>query len=128
MPTAIPDGGGDDLATNDLQAYNAVKNIPEGERTAEQAELAEDIEAQAAALAQGWDDSGGPGGFQVDVSAEVLLRAATLQGQVQSSVRQWAKQGRERAMLEMLGSLQQALIERDRLLLELRERLNASPY
>jgi hypothetical protein len=129
MPNAIPNGGGEDISTSDLQAYNAVINTPAGTQTAIDESISVDIEEKAEALAAGWTDSGGPGGFQRDVAAEVVIRAATLQGQVQASVRQWASRANtERGQMEIIGSLMQALIERDRLLLELRERLNASPY
>jgi len=128
MPNAIPNGGGEDISTSDLAAYNAVVNLAPGSQSASDEGISTEIEEAAAVLASGWTDSGGPGGFQRDVAAEVLVRAARLQGQVQSTVRQWESPGRERATLEIMGSLMVALIERDRLVLELRERLNASPY
>jgi hypothetical protein len=127
MPTAIPNGGSA-ITTSELGAYYAVSSIASGQQTSTEAGIATEIDEKAAAVSQGWEDSGGPGGFQADVAAEIVTRAAVLQGQVQASVRQWETPGRERATMEMMGSLMQALIERDRLLLELRERLNASPY
>jgi hypothetical protein len=128
MSTVIPNGGGDDVTTGDLGAWDAVSTIPGGDQTSEESDITSDIEARVGRIAAGWTDSGGPGGFQQDVALEVLQRAAALQGEINLSVRQWAKQGRERALSEMLGPLVKALVERDRLILELRERLNASPY
>jgi hypothetical protein len=124
--SAIPNGGGDDISIDDLQTYNIVKPNPENN---EQEQILNDVEERLDAIAEGWEDSGGPGGFQVDVSREVLLRAAALAGDLQGAVRQWSRSpDRSRAQIQMIGALIKALTERDRLLLELRERLNASPY
>lgn len=128
MPVAIPNGGGDDITTSDLSAYNAAVSVSGGDQTADESGLVSDVEERAERIAAGWTDSGGAGGYQQAVALEVLQRGAALQAEIDKSVRQWAKQGRERALTEMLGPLVKALVERDRLLLELRERLNGSPY
>jgi hypothetical protein len=142
MPTVIPNGGSDDITSAELGGYSTAADVSEawrsadqtfvtlgsGSQTVQEAEIVSSVEEKLDAIVEGWIDSGGPGGYQRAVSREILRRAALLQGDLVSSVRQWAKPGRERAMLEMLGVLTKALVERDRLLLELRERLNNSPY
>lgn len=99
-----------------------------GSFTPPEVALVATVEEKLEAIASGWVDSGGPGGHQAAVATEILRRVALLQGDLNRSVRQWAKPGRERALLEMMGVLVGAIHQRDRLLLELRERLNASPY
>ena len=141
MPTAIPNGGsagsitsaelGGYLGALALQLVNSNQtflNPSTGNVTPQEAELISNVEEKLDAIAQGWVDSGGPGGKQRLVAREILRRSALLQGDLTASVRQWAKPGRERALLEMFGVLTKAIADRDRLLLELRERLNASPY
>jgi hypothetical protein len=142
MPTAIPNGGTGDITSSELGAYSTAVDVSEawrsgnqtfatigtGSQTVQEAEVVSNVEEKLDAIVEGWIDSGGPGGYQRAVSREILRRAALLQGDLSASVRQWAKPGRERAMLEMFGVLTGAIMERDRLLLELRERLNASPY
>jgi hypothetical protein len=124
---AIPNGGGDDIGIGDLQSYNSIRQNPSPPNSTEEG-ITQDVEQRLDAIAGGWEDSGGAGGVQIDVSREVLERAAALVGQLQGAVHRWETPGRQRAQIEMIGSLVQALTERDRLLLELRERLNASPY
>lgn len=143
MPVVIPNGGSDDITSAELGAYESSlalndvwrphdltfpREIPTGNATPQENAVIDSVEEKLDAIAEGWIDSGGPGGYQRAVSREVLRRAALLQGDLSASVRHWAKPGRERAMLEMFGVLTRAIMERDRLLLELRERLNASPY
>lgn len=138
MPVAFPNG--DNAITsaelgglsNPYTDYNTgtqtFSDPPSGNRTPQEAQLIQRVEEKLDAVVQGWVDSGGPGGHQQAVAQEILRRAALLQGDLMASVRQWAKPGRERALLEMFGVMTAALVDRDRLLLELRERLNASPY
>ena len=141
MPTVIPDSG-NDITSAELGGYSSAVDVTgawrsgdqsfvtlgTGSQTAQEAELQSNVEEKLDAIVEGWIDSGGPGGYQRAVSREILRRAALLQGDMLASVRQWAKPGRERALTEMFGVLTKAIVERDRLLLELRERLNASPY
>ena len=129
MP-AVFDGGPDTspVTSAELTAYDAAKAASAGDRTAQEQALIDAVDAKLNLISADWDDSGGPGGFQAAVAAEVLLRAAALQGGLANTVRQWARPGRERALLEMFGVLTRAVAERDQLLLEFRERLNASPY
>jgi len=139
MPVAIPNGGGGDITTSELGGisnpytdYNdktqTFTDPVSGNFTAQETQLISSVEEKLDAIVEGWIDSGGPGGHQRAVSREVLRRAALMQGNLLASVRQWAKPGRERALLEMLSVLSAEITSRDRLLLELRERLNASPY
>ncbi len=140
MPVVIPNGGTEDITSAELGAYGAsvqpvgnpdtmaVTTSPTGNLRAPEAQVVSRVEQKLDAIVQGWVDSGGPGGYQQAVSREVLRRAALMQGNLLASVRQWARPGRERAMLEMFGVLTKEIVNRDRLLLELRERLNASPY
>lgn len=142
MPTVIPNGGSDDITSSELGGYSTALDLtrkwvannqtfvdlPTGDATPQEAAVVSGVEEKLDAIAQGWVDSGGPGGYQRAVSREILRRAALLQGDLAESVRHWAKPGRERALAEMFGVLTRALLERDRLLLELRERLNQSPY
>jgi len=139
MPIVIPNGGTGDITSSELGGLSnpytdyrdktqTFTDPPGGNLTPQETQLISSVETKLSAIVQGWVDSGGPGGHQQAVSREILRRAALLQGDVLASVRQWAKPGRERAMTEMFGVLTRALVDRDRLLLELRERLNASPY
>lgn len=146
MPNVIPNGGTGDITSAEVGAYLGSKlgdadprstwdstirgtNTPTtGNQTTAEVQIVQEVEDKLDAIVQGWVDSGGPGGHQQAVSREVLRRAALMQGNLLQSVRQWAKPGRERAMLEMFGVLTKEIVDRDRLLLELRERLNASPY
>lgn len=140
MPTVIPNGGGDDITGSEVLAhgaatrafwnqYNQTFSEPgRGGMAPPEVQVVNAVEEKIDLIAQGWVDSGGPGGYQRAVSREILYRAALLQGDLASSVKQWARPGRERALLEMFSVLTKALVERDRLLLELRERLNVSPY
>lgn len=138
-PVSIPDHGGAEITSAELGSianpytdYNTTtqtfSNPPSGDWTPEEVQVIGAVEQKFDAIVTGWVDSGGPGGNQQAVSREILRRAALLQGDLLGSVRQWAKPGRERAMLEMFGVLTKAIVDRDRLLLELRERLNNSPY
>ena len=140
MPVVIPNGGGDDITSTEISAYaggsladyasgsQTFTEFPTGDRMPQESKVISAVDAKLDAIAQGWIDSGGPGGLQRANSREVLLRSALLQGELISSVRQWSRPGRERALLEMFGVLVKALADRDRQLIELRERLNQSPY
>jgi hypothetical protein len=141
MPIAIPNGtAAGAITTSELGGYGGATGAttnssnqtttvqPGGNQTPAEVALVSSVDDKLAAIVTGWVDSGGPGGHQAAVSQEILRRAAFLQGDMLASVRQWARPGRERALLEMMGVLSAAIISRDRLLLELRERLNQSPY
>lgn len=140
MPVVIPNGGGGDITSSELIALvsgldllvnNQTQEITSGgggAQTQSETQLVNSVESKLQEIAVGWVDSGGPGGHQRAVAHEVMRRAALLQGDLSKSVRQWAKPGRDRALMEMFGVLVKAVADRDRLLLELRERLNASPY
>jgi hypothetical protein len=58
----------------------------------------------------------------------LLKRTAEMQRQLTKTIRQYARPGRERALLEMFSVVTAGVANRDLLLLELRERLNNSPY
>jgi hypothetical protein len=123
MPTAIPNGGGsEELTTGDLIAYNSTQQTAPGAQSTAEQQVSTDVEARVQVLAAGWTDTP-----SVD-PLEVLQRSARLQGDVAGAVRQWARSGSERRMLEMIGSLTAELTVRDRELLELKARLDASPY
>jgi len=128
MPIAIPDGDQVPITSSELTAYDSalLRGRGAGDRSAQEEALVSAVDDKLAVISSGWTDSGGPGGFQAAVASEVLERAASLQGNIAASVRQWARPGRERALMEMFGSLLEELTERDRLLLELRERVNAA--
>ena len=142
MPSVIPNGGSDDITGAELGGYSAALDISgawrpgdqtfvtpkTGNLTSPEAQVVSRTEEKLEALVQGWIDSGGPGGHQRAVSREILRRAALMEGNLRKSVRQWAKPGRERALSEMFSVLVAEISARDRLLLELRERLNNSPY
>lgn len=139
MPVVIENGGGGDVTSSELGGIanpytdyldktQTFADPTTGNLTPQESQLISHVEQKLDVIAQGWIDSGGPGGHQQAVSREILRRAALLQGDLLLSVRQWARPGRERALIEMFGVLTKALVDRDRLLLELRERLNASPY
>jgi hypothetical protein len=127
MPLVFRNGTG--VTSAEISAYHgASQQKAAGVISAAGQGITQEVEDKVDEISNSWTDSGGTGHVQKDVAPEVLARAAAVQGQLASTVRQWAKPGRERALLEMFGVLTQALGERDRLLLELRERLNASPY
>jgi len=140
LPTVIPNGGGGDITSSEIIALVSGLNLVwdndtqeassggGGGQTQAETQLVSEVEAKLEAIATGWVDSGGSGGRQQAVAHEILRRAALLQGDLSGSVRQWAKPGRDRALMEMFGVLAKAIVDRDRLLLELRERLNDSPY
>lgn len=128
MPTVIPDGD-NRITSAEVTAYGGAQQAKvAGTFGSTEQAVQERVEAKLAQLSSGWRDSGGSGGKQQAVAPEVLSRAAELQTTLADVVRQWAAPGDERALMEMFGVLTKAIVERDRLLLELRERLNASPY
>ncbi len=147
MPTVIPNGGPGDITSAEIAGYGTGSRLGDadirttfdprirgtttpttGDQTSSEVQVISNVEDKLDVIVTGWIDSGGPGGHQQAVAHEILRRAALLQGDLQTSVRQWAKPGRDRALLEMFGVLTKAVVDRDRLLLELRERLNASPF
>ncbi len=146
MPTVIPNGGPGDITSAEIAGYGPGKfggvdprttfdptirgttTPTTGDQTSSEVQVISDVEDKLDVIVTGWIDSGGPGGHQQAVAREILRRAALLQGDLQTSVRQWAKPGRDRALMEMFGVMTKAIVDRDRLLLELRERLNDSPY
>jgi len=131
MAKLIPDGDATTVFTSAGAAYATsleIQTVAAGASLQAAQQVTAETNEKVAAISQGWQDSGGPGGNQQAVATEVATRAAQLQAELTRVVRQWAKPGRERALTEMLGVIAGAIAERDRLLLELRERLNASPY
>lgn len=132
MPVAIPNGGGGgDPTTPQLAAYAAALLKPAGDQTAaEQATIAE-VESKVETIASGWQDSGGTGGRQTAVALEVAAFVGDLEARRVASVNQWAKEaakGSRKAQTEMHGADTPSLVEVARLIYELRERLNDSPY
>lgn len=131
MPVAIPDDEGGGPTTGEAAGYAAALEVPPGDRTAaEQAAIAA-FEAKMAAISGGWKDSGGPGGFQAKVALEVGRFVGQLEAARQQSVNQWAKEaarGSRKAQAEMHGADSASLVTLARLVYELRERLNVSPY
>jgi hypothetical protein len=129
MPIVLANGGGSKITSSEITAYAAAtKAATTAQQTSEEQAVVTSVEEKLVAISASWVDSGGAGGNQRAVSGEVLTRAGELQNDLASTVRQWAKPGRERALMEMFGTLTKHLADRDRLLLELRERLNGSPY
>lgn len=145
MPVVIPNGGSA-ITSTEIAAYGPgtfggtlptttfdprIKGTvtpTTGNQTASEVQVVNNVNDKLDVVVSGWIDSGGSGGRQQAVAREILRRAALLQGDLQLSVRQWAKPGRDRALMEMFGVMTKAVVDRDRLLLELRERLNSSPY
>jgi hypothetical protein len=127
MPNVL---GDDDsgLTSSEITGYAGATGTTAGNRTPEEQAAIVAALAKLSVISGGWTDSGGPGGFQQAVAAEVLTRAATTQDALAKSIRQWAKPGRDRALMEMFGVITGRLVEMDKTLLELRERLNDSPY
>lgn len=135
MPVVIPDGGGEEqITSSELTAYAAAryeKNTitgqyearPSGATGSQALAVSDSVESKLATIAENhWNVT------QQQIQAEVLERGAILQAQLTESVRQWAKPGRDRALLEMFGVLTGALIKRDREILELLARLEGSPW
>jgi len=118
----ILDGGGEEISSGELQGYAGAIETASGNQTPAEINLTEATRRKLDTIKGDWNAT------QQAVALEILTRAAELQRDLLDSVRQWAKPGRERALLEMLAPLVTHLTERDRLLLELRQRLNASPY
>jgi hypothetical protein len=117
------------ITTSDATAYplKAAGEL-QAAATAQSQQVKKEVDTKLAEISAGWEDSGGTATHQKDVAPEVLARAAEIQSNLAATVRAWAKPGRERALMEMFGVFTAALADRDRLLLELRERLNVSPY
>lgn len=135
MPAAIPNGGGgDDPTTGELAAYNSATSKANGDQTASDQQVIADVEAKIAAIAGGWVDSGGTGGRQAQIALEVAAFSGQLEADRLAAVNQWAptasKAGPQarKAQAEMHGADTKSIVEMYRLLLELRERLNDSPY
>ena len=132
MPVAIPNGGGDqDPTSSQLAAYRAATATPSGNQTAQEQALIAEIEGKVQAIAQGWEDSGGTGGRQALVALEVADFAGRLEAARLQAINQWAKEagrGSRKAQTEMHGADTVYMVELARLLFELRERLNDSPY
>lgn len=129
MPIIAKDGAGSEITSSEINAYRAAQEqAASGEQTAAGQAVAAAVDAKVAQIAGSARDSGGTGDYQAAVMPEVMDRAAELQGALASTIRTWAKPGHERGLLEMFGQVVGALVEKDKLILELRERLNNSPY
>lgn len=135
MPTAIPNGGGeDDPTTSEAAAYNAAISVPPGDRTAQEQATIEDYEAKVQTVGNGKVDSGGTGGRQAAVALEVGRTIAKLENDRKKSIRQWAQKAASggpnarKAQEEMHGSDTATMANLLFLLYELRDRLNSSPY
>jgi hypothetical protein len=120
---SIPNGGGgEDLNLGDLIGYNNSVSKPPGDQTPQEQNVVEDVEQRVDSIAGGWTETP-----QAD-PREVLERAGVLAADIAGAVRQWARPGSERRQLEMIGILVKELTKRDRELLNLKARLDASPY
>lgn len=135
MPVAIPNGGGgSDPTTSEAAAYSQAKNKPPGNQTAQEQALVQSFEAAVTGIAQGWQDSGGTGGRQAAVALRVAAFAGELSALRNAAVNQYAEEAASetakarKAQAEMHGSDTQAFVALARLLFELEERLNDSPY
>lgn len=130
MPTAIPNGDWvASVTTSELSAYGAAKFArntlsgqyeakPSGASSSEELAIVDVVDQKVESIAQtDWS------AIEQQLRQEIVERGALLQVQLVDSVRQWARPGRERALLEMFGVLTAALVDRDRTLLELRERV-----
>jgi hypothetical protein len=121
--------------TSEVAAYAAAKEKVAGDRTAQEQAAITSVEAEVTRVAGGWQDSGGTGGRQAAVALDVLDFASRLDGARKQSINQHAEKaqggaGRQarHAQTEMHGADTEFFIELARLLFELRERLNDSPY
>lgn len=143
MPTAIPNGGGGEdtePTTSEAAAYHSAVSIPSGERSAEEQQVVEEYEEKVEAIGETKADTGGPaagvpgGGKKTDVSLEVAGMIGELEYRRKQLVDQWARDaaragpGLRRAQSEMHGADTPTLVDIIWLLLEIRERLNDSPY
>jgi len=132
MPAAIPNGGGgEDPTSSQVAAYSAALAKVAGSRSAQEQATITEIEAKVQAIAQGWADSGGTGGRQTAVALEVAGFIGRLEAARLQSVNQWAREaakGSRKAQAEMHGADTEFIVELARLIFELRERLNDSPY
>lgn len=129
MTIIAKDGADSEITSSEINAYRAAKDqAAAGLQTAAGQNVETSVDVKVAQIAGSARDSGGSGNYQAAVMPEVMDRAAELQGNLAQTIRTWAKPGHERGLLEMFGQVVGALVEKDKLLLELRERLNNSPY
>lgn len=131
MPIAINGGGAGGPPTAQAAAYAAALAVSPGNQNASEQAVIAAFEGTILELAGGWDDSGGTGGRQAAVALEVAAFIGNLEAARLASVNQWAKEaakGSRKAQAEMHGADSLAIAEIVRLLYELRERLNDSPY
>jgi hypothetical protein len=135
VPAAIPNGGGgSDVTTAQLAAYSAAKSKSAGDQTAQEQATVAAVEAAVQTVAQGWQDSGGPGGDQAAAAIEVAERLGRLEAKRVQVINQHAEkasggtQESRRAQAEMHGADTEFFHEVLRELIELRQRLNRSPY
>jgi hypothetical protein len=134
MPIAIVEGDTGGTSTSQLAAYSAAKNKAAGDQTAQEQQIVAAVEASVNQAAQGWTDSGGTGGRQAAVALEVARFTADLEARRVAAVNQYATDASggtlkaRKAQSEMHGADTQTIVELARLVFELRERLNDSPY
>lgn len=131
MPVAIPNGGGDsDPTTSELAAYHSSK-AASGDSSGQEQDIVKAVEAKVEAVAAGWIDSGGTGGRQAAVALEIAEFTGDLEARRMASINQWAQaaaKGSRKAQTEMHGADTPSIVNLAKLLFELRERLNDSPY
>lgn len=127
MPLLFVDTDAPPITSSQTTAYlGAEERRALGAQTAQEQAVVAATESSLRAIAETWrDETKQTTTYQRDLAPEILERAAALQGELARVVRQWARPGREQALMEMFGVLTRAIVERDRLLLELRERVKA---
>lgn len=120
-PTGF-DPGATGITAPEVAAYQTAQATPPGEQTAAEQAVVAAVEAKLSVISVDWN------AIQQAVNSEVLIRAAQLQKSVTDIVRQYSLPRQSGPQSEMFSVVTNAMVERDRTLLELRERLDASPY
>jgi len=113
---------GQQVTASEATAYSTASAKPAGNRTAQEQQTIASVEGKVSTLSAGWS------AYQAAAAAEILTRTARVQAELSEQIRKSAKPGRERALLEMFSVLTKANADLLRDLVELRGRLDASPY
>lgn len=130
----INGGGGASTTNSQAAAYQAATSKAAGDQTAQEQAVVQEYEAAFTAIGEAWVDSGGTGGRQAAVALEVAAFTAELEARRNAAINQHAEKAvggtlqARHAQTEMHAADTQTLIDLARLVYELRERLNDSPY
>ena len=109
--------GPNSIPAPQVAAYQQAAAIPQASRTTEEQQVVDAVDAKFANVIGSWN------AIQRDVSPEVLAFATSLQGDMTRVIRQYAGPGRERAYTEMFSTVTARMVEMERVILELRERV-----